>query len=221
MNYEASLAGWRESTRAFTAETPRSPRRSPLLPSGTLAARTHLPQVNPRINSQIVIIVPRKFQRVLADRLRRQRFRRWLEHRKRPGGQLRRLARLSSRLCPLVLAQRARASIPQEFERIDGLVSVLPLDLHTRAGRQVNLDRPRIIRQARRRISYRHSVSIARAAPAKSAVGSGLRLRAVFEITICDLKPWRAGLASLSCSACSFAVRHRIRYHRKTFFPEG
>ena len=193
MKYEASLACWGGQTGdSFTAETPRSPSWSMPLPSGTLAARTHFPQVRPRINSQIVIIVPRKFQRVLAHRLRRQRFRRWLEHRKRPRGQLCRLARLPSRLSALILAQCARTSIPQKFERINGLVSVLPLDLHTRAGRQVNLDRPRIVRQARRRISHCHTDSIARAVPASSAIGSVLpripALRAQFLIS----KPWRS-----------------------------
>jgi hypothetical protein len=60
-----------------------------------LPARTNFPQIEPRINSQIVFIVPRKLQRVLAYRLRRQRFHRRLEHWQSSWSEFRRLARLS------------------------------------------------------------------------------------------------------------------------------
>ncbi len=122
----------------------------------TLRARTNFPQIEPRINSQIVIIVPRKLDRILPDRFRRHCLRRCLEHRQSSGRKLRRLSRFALCLRPLIFAKRTRTSVPQKCKRVDRPVSVLPLDLHTRAGRQIDLDRLRIIRHTRAHIRQRH-----------------------------------------------------------------
>src|ERR1700730_18034614 len=71
-------------------------------------AGTNFPQIEPRINSHIVSIVPRKLQRVLAHRFGRERFHGRLEHRQSPRRQLRRFARFSSRLPSLLFPTRAR-----------------------------------------------------------------------------------------------------------------
>jgi hypothetical protein len=122
----------------------------------TLRARANFPQIEPRINPQIVIIVPRKPQRVLSHRFRRQCPYRRLEHRQRSRSQLRRFARLASRFRPLVLAQRARTSIPQKRKRIHRPVPILPLNLHARSRRQMNHHRLRIVRDTRSEIRQRH-----------------------------------------------------------------
>jgi hypothetical protein len=151
--------------------TPSPPRRP------TLRARTNVPQIKPRINPQIMPIIPRKLKRILAHCLGRHRLHRRLEHRQSPRRQLHRLARLASRLQTLILAKRARTSVPQKRKRIDGPVPVLPLDLHPGSRSQVNHHRLRIVRQPRRHISLRHKSQykgscVASGAPA-SATGVG------------------------------------------------
>ena len=103
-------------------------------------------------------IVPRKLQRILAHRLRRQRLHQWLEHRQSSWRQLLRLARLASRFRSLILAKRARASIPQERKRIDGPVPILPLNLHPRPRRQTNHHRLGIVPHPRSKIRQHHKL---------------------------------------------------------------
>ena len=129
-----------------------------LPPRRALRARTNFPQIEPRINSQIVFIIPGKLQRILPHRFRRKRFHRRLEHRQSPRSRLRLLARLSSRLPPLLLAERARTSIPQERERIRRPVPILPLNLHPRPRSQMNHHRLRIVPHPRRKIRQRHKL---------------------------------------------------------------
>jgi hypothetical protein len=125
--------------------------------SPTLPARTNLPEISPRINPQIVIIVPRKTQRVLPDLLHRQSFGRRLEHRQRPRCQLGSLTRFPPRLPPLVIAKRARTGIPQKRKRITRPMPILPVNLHTGPRSQIDLDRLRIVRESWSRIKYRHT----------------------------------------------------------------
>ncbi len=122
-----------------------------------LPARTNLPQISPRINPQVVIIIPRETQRVLPHLLHRQSFGRRLEHRQRPRRQLGSLTRLSSRLLPLVIAKRARTSIPQERKRITRPMPIFPFNLHTSTRSQIDLDRLRIVRHSRSRVKHRHT----------------------------------------------------------------
>jgi hypothetical protein len=138
-----------------------------------LRARTILPQIKPRINSQIVLIVEGKLQRILAHRLRRQSLHRRLEHRQSPRRQLRHFARLPSRLRPLIPAKCAGTSVPQIRKRIDRPVPILPLDLHPRPGSQMNHHRFGIVPDARRKIRQSHKiqyieVSVARTCPERS-----------------------------------------------------
>jgi hypothetical protein len=129
-----------------------------------------------------VLIVPRKFQRILPHRFRRQRLHRRLKHRQSPRSQPRRLARLPPRLLPFILTERARTSIPQKCKRIDGPVSILPLNLHPFARRQMNDHRLRIIPYPRSKIRQRHKFQYRTSAQlgkelegARGANGSGSR----------------------------------------------
>jgi hypothetical protein len=149
------------STLTSTLRQPRHrstlPATAPSLPRrGALRAGTNFPQIEPRINSQIVPIVPRKLQRILAHCLGRERFHGRLEHRQSPRRQLRRFARFSSRLSPLIFAKRARTRVPQERKRVDGPVPILPLDLHSRTRRQMDQYRLRIVPHPGRVIRQRH-----------------------------------------------------------------
>ncbi len=132
--------------------------RKPLPPRRrALRTRANFPQIEPGINSQIVFIVPRKSQSVLPHRLRRHRSHRRFEHRQSPRRQLRSLARFAPRLRPLILAKRARTSIPQERKRVHRPVSVLPLNLHPPPSRQMNHHRLGIVPHPRREIRQRHN----------------------------------------------------------------
>jgi hypothetical protein len=121
-----------------------------------LRAWTNLAQIKPRINSQIVLIVPGKFQRVLADGLCRQCLYQRLKHRKRPGCQCSWLASLSPRFRSLIFAECAGTSVPQKRKRVGRPVAVLPLDLHPRARRQMNDNRLGIVPHPRSEIWQRH-----------------------------------------------------------------
>src|SRR5271163_2854972 len=89
-----------------------SPRRFALL------ARAPIPQELPRINSQLVIVVEMKFDRVLAHAFGRKRFDRGLVHRQSPGGKFWRLSRLLVPLGARLVAEGAGAGIAQEGKGI-------------------------------------------------------------------------------------------------------
>src|SRR5450432_2478179 len=99
------------------------------LPLPALRARTHVPQKLPRINPQLMAIVPFKFQRILANRICGNRFRSSLKHDQLSWLRLRRLPRLPPRLAALFVAKRARAGVAQEGKCVRRKMSVLPLNL--------------------------------------------------------------------------------------------
>ena len=103
-----------------------------------LRARTNFPQKLPRIQPQIVIIVPFEPDRVFAHGLSRHWFCRRLEHRQRSWGKLRWITRFASGFIALLVAHRAWASVAEVDEIVVRNVAVRPLDIHTRAGRKVN-----------------------------------------------------------------------------------
>ena len=130
-------------------------------PRGAFWAGTNFPQVDPRINSEIVIVVPGKTQRIFANLFGGNRFGGRLEHRERAWSKFGRLPRFAFRLLTLLFTQRAGTSIAQEGKAIRGVVAVLPLDLHARTGRHVYRDQLRIVGLARRRVEDGHEFSIA------------------------------------------------------------
>ena len=137
----------------------------------TFPARAHFPEVRPRVDPQIVVVVPGKPQRVFSYGLGRKSLDRRLEHRQCSRSRFLKLTRLPSALTALILTKRARTSVAQEPERIRRPVPVFPLNLQALARGQMHLYRLRIVRYPRRRISYSHASSIAR-----RESGTGLRI---------------------------------------------
>jgi hypothetical protein len=121
-----------------------------------LRARTNFPQIKPRINPQIVVIIPRKLQCILTDSLGRHRLHCWLKHWQGSRSQFRRLPWLALRLRSLIFAKRARTSVPQKCKRVDGPVPIFPLNLQPLPGRQMNHDRLGIIADTRCEIRECH-----------------------------------------------------------------
>jgi hypothetical protein len=112
------------------------------LPYGlTFGARADVPQELPRIESQIVVIVPDEFNGIPAHGFYLVRLGRGLEHGQRPRRQLRRISRLAASFTTFFIAQSAGAGIPQKAETVGGDMPVLPLDFHAGAGGDVHLDR--------------------------------------------------------------------------------
>jgi len=113
----------------------RSPRRS------TLLARAYIPQKLPGIEPELVAVVPLKFDCVLADRFRLGRLGGCLEHGQRPGRGFGRLPGLAAGFRAFFVTQSAGAGIAQEGKRVMRAMSVLPLDVHARAGGQAHFNR--------------------------------------------------------------------------------
>src|ERR1039458_10116264 len=89
-------------------------------------------------------VVPRETNGVFANRLNFRRPRRGLEHGQLPGDGLKRVAGLAAVLGALFLAQRTRAGIAQKGKAVNAAMPVLPLDVHTGAGGDVDFNRFRI-----------------------------------------------------------------------------
>src|SRR3984893_9338239 len=109
-----------------------------------LPTRAPIPQKLPGINSQLVPIIEMKLDRVLSYAVGRRRFYGRLKHRERAPRKFRRLSWLLVGLAPLLVAQGARTSIPQEWKGIMRLMSILPFDVETCPCAQVHLDRLRV-----------------------------------------------------------------------------
>jgi|SRR3954468_19508576 hypothetical protein len=109
-------------------------------PGLALLARTHFPQKGPRVNPQLVPIIPVEPDRILAHAFGAQRLGRSLKHGQACRCQLRSLSRLAIALAALFIAERARTGIPQEREWIMGRMPILPLDIHPGTGADVYFD---------------------------------------------------------------------------------
>src|SRR5580693_1395723 len=131
------------------------PRRRALL------TRTNFAQKPPRINPEVMIIVPLEADRVFAHGFGGN----WLgsrfEHRQGPARQFRWLARLPSSLFALFVAHGARARIAEIDEPVMRNMAVSPFDIHTRAGRKVHLNRLGVGSRTRRLKRGLHRSSIA------------------------------------------------------------
>jgi hypothetical protein len=124
-----------------------------------LFAGTPIPQELPGINPQLVIVIETKLDRVFAYAFRRSRLYGRLVHRQSPRGKFPRLSRLLMSLSAGLVAQGARTGIAQEWKRIMRAVAVLPLDIQTRTGAQIDFHRFRVRRGS-------HEFSIAQRNPA-------------------------------------------------------
>jgi len=65
----------------------------------------------------------------------------WFEHGQRAGSRFRRLTRIASGLGPLFFAQGARTCVAKKCKWVVRRVAVLPLDVHSGPGCQVDFDR--------------------------------------------------------------------------------
>jgi hypothetical protein len=99
--------------------------------AGALFTGTNFPQPLPRINSQVVTVVPVELNRIFADALRGLRLYGRLEHRQLAGFWFHRLSSFTPSFAALFIAERARACITQIGERIARKMSVFPFNVHT------------------------------------------------------------------------------------------
>src|ERR1700686_4114686 len=104
-----------------------------------LGTRTNFAQELPRIESEIVVIVPGKLNGVSAHTLRRKRLGVGFENQQRAGSGGNGIARATSRLAALIFAHGARAGIAQVDEAIVRDVAVVPLNIDTGTGREIHL----------------------------------------------------------------------------------
>jgi len=88
----------------------------------------------PRVDAEVVIVVPLKTDGIFAHALGRNGSCRGFEHGQRAGGKLGWFARFASVFAALFVAHRARAGVAKENEIVVRNVTIRPLDIHTRAG---------------------------------------------------------------------------------------
>src|SRR5579863_3170035 len=109
-----------------------------------LRAGADFPEKLPRVNAQVVVIVPRELNRVLAHAFCRDRFRRRLEHGQRAGSEFGRLSIAPACLAALFFAHGARAGVAQVDEVVMRNVAVFPVDMHASASGEIDLHRFRV-----------------------------------------------------------------------------
>src|SRR5215470_4228601 len=97
-----------------------------------LVAGTDLPQKVPRVNSEVVTVVPVELDGVLADTFGGEWSGGGLEHRQCTRRGFRRFPRGASGLAALLFAERTWAGIPQKNKGIGRVVAVAPVDFHSR-----------------------------------------------------------------------------------------
>src|SRR4051794_1481478 len=107
----------------------RVPRRLAFL------TRADFAQKFPRVDPQVVIIIPRKLDRVLTHALGGDWFGGGLENQQGTGSGGGGIARTSAGLAALLFAHGARAGVPQVHESVVRTVAVIPFDVHARARR--------------------------------------------------------------------------------------
>lgn len=133
-------------------------RRGSRLAFGT---RADFAQEVPGVDSEIVVVIPRKLDGVFTHALSRNRFGRRFEDGQGAGSKLRRITRLASGLPPLFFAHRAGTCVAQIEEAVSRNVAVAPLDLDAASGADIYLHRLGIGRGSRGLQRRLHGVSIA------------------------------------------------------------
>lgn len=89
-------------------------------------------------------VIPLEIDGIFADGMGGIGLYRWLVHRQQGCGFGRRFTRLAILVLALLFAGGTRAGITQPLERIMRLMTVLPFNVHTRTGRDIDLDGPGI-----------------------------------------------------------------------------
>src|SRR6266852_9241630 len=99
-----------------------------------LRTGTEFAQKFPRVNAQVVIIVPFEADGIFTHTFGGNRLGCWLKQGQRTGGEFGRLAGLASRLVALFVAHGARAGVAEVDKIVVGNVAVGPFDVHACAG---------------------------------------------------------------------------------------
>lgn len=124
-------------------------------------ARAVLAQEWPRVDTQVVAVVPVEANGIASDGFGVGRAGFFFKHGQRAWSQGGRLA--GSALCffAFVVTESARAGIAQEDERVAGVVAVLPGDLEACSASDIHLDGFRIVAlDFRRAVAAAHGFSI-------------------------------------------------------------
>ena len=115
-----------------------------------LFARTNFAQEFPRVNAQVVVVVPRELYGISPHALCRKWLRVRFKDQQRPRGGGCRIPRVSSGLAPFLLAHSARTCVPQINKAIMRNVPIPPLDVHPSPCGEMHLDRLRVSGSGRR-----------------------------------------------------------------------
>jgi hypothetical protein len=146
-----------------------------------LRTRADFPQQLPRIETEIVVIVPLEADGILTHRFSRDRLGRRLEHWQNTDRGFGRFSRLSPRFVAFLVAHGAGAGVAEIDEVVVGDVAVGPFDVHPGAGRKVNLYRLRIccrsggLKRGLHNLSIAYGIKQTRGASALVDGVSGLR----------------------------------------------
>ena len=104
----------------------------------TFLAWADFSQETPRINAELVAIIPVKFDGVLAHSLSREGPRCFLKDGQRTRRELRRVTRITAGFAALIITQSTGAGVPQERKWIVRTMTIFPLDVHSGAGGQID-----------------------------------------------------------------------------------
>src|SRR5258708_5137669 len=121
------------------ASTSASALRLNSAPCGAFRAGTEFAQKLPRVNAEVMIIVPFEADGIFAHTFGGNRLGRRFKQGQRAGGELGRLAGLASRLVALFVAHGARAGVAEVDKIVVGDVAVRPLNIDARPGGKVHL----------------------------------------------------------------------------------
>ena len=123
--------------------------------------RTNFPQKLTRVNAEIVIVVPRKLDGVLAHALRRKRLRMRLEHQQGTRSRGRGIPWPPSGFAPFIFTHGARTGIPKIGKSVMRNMPIPPLDIDSSPCSEMHLDGLGVSRSRRRLEWGLHLISIA------------------------------------------------------------
>src|SRR5260370_12728721 len=113
----------------------------PITRSRAFLASAHLAQVIPGVNAARVAVIPADVERIAAHRFDLFWLGRLFIHRQQGGRRFGRLPRLAMMAVAVFRTGRARAGIAQPLEGVVRAMAVVPLDVDTGSGGDVDLDR--------------------------------------------------------------------------------
>lgn len=126
-----------------------------------LVARAHFTEELPRIDPQIVVIVPGELDCVLADAFRGHGLGRWLEDQQSASCGAGWVSGAAPRFPPFFLTDGARTRVPQIHEVVVGHMTVSPFNVHPGARSKMYLHRFGVCRGRGRMKRRLHEISIA------------------------------------------------------------